>query len=279
MELPGDVLRAERLSRGLRLEDVSTETKIGLHLLQAIEENRFDLLPGGLFTRSFLRQYASALKINDERIFASFDKQFNEAPLPLPPPLPQVSRPKMRFLPTCGWFAITIVLGGAAYGLWQNARAGLQDTNPAPQHHLQQQAQSDAVSPLTPTRRLSTQGPTHIEEPTPLPVPAGGMHIVFTAIEPVWLSVQCDGHQVFAGTLEEKQTKNIDASTKMVALIGNAAGLGVSLNGKELGPIGQHGEVRVLEMTPAGTHIGTRRSANGPIVPEGSESTNTPKQL
>lgn len=278
MELAGDVLRAERLRRGLRLEDVSTKTKIGLHLLQAIEDNRFDLLPGGLFTRSFLRQYANALTMKEESILASFDRQFNEVPLPLPPPLPKSGHPKMRLLPTCGWFAVTVVLGGAAYGLWQNARASLQDSNGYPQHHLHQ-TPSDDGSPIVSSRQLSRQEPAPIEQPTPLPVPASAVHVVFTASEPVWLSVQSDGHEVFTGTMEENQSKNLDASAKMVALIGNAAGLNISLNGRAIGPTGKHGEVRVLEMTEAGIHIGTRGSVNRAIVSEGSEDASTAKQF
>ena len=278
MELAGDVLRAERLRRGLRLEDVSNNTKIGLHLLQAIEDNRFDLLPGGLFNRSFLRQYASSLNLSEERILRSFDKQFNEVPLPLPPPLPKVSHRRMRFLPTCGWLAVTIVVGGAAYGLWQNGRASVQDGSATPQHH-QQQSQPDVVSPRTSSGQLSTLEPQIEPRTPPLAVPASGLHVVFTANEAVWLSVQSDGHEAFTGTLEEKQTKNMDASAKIVARIGNVAGLGISLNGKEIGPIGKHGEVRVLEMTSAGVHIGTRGSAARTTVSEGSEVTNTPKQF
>ena len=278
MELAGDALRAERLRRGLRLEDVSTKTKIGLHLLQAIEDNRFDLLPGGLFTRSFLRQYANALSINEESILASFDRQFNEVSLPLPPPLPKSGRPTMRLLPTCGWFAITVVLGGAAYGLWQNARAGLQDPNASAQHHAHQ-TPSDDVSAIVSSRQQPRQEPPPIEQPTPVPVPASAVHVVFTASEPVWLSVQSDGHEVFTGTIEGNQSKNLDASAKMVALIGNAAGLNISLNGKAIGPTGKHGEVRVLEMTQAGVQIGTRGPANRATVPEASESTDTTKQF
>ena len=278
MELPGEVLRAERLRRGLRLEDVSKKTKIGLHLLQAIEDNRFDLLPGGLFTRSFLRQYASSLNINEERLLESFDKQFNDVPLPLPPPLPKVNHPGMRLLPTCGWFALTIVLGGAAYGLWQNVRASSPDTSATLQRH-QQRVRSDAAAPPTPAKQTPGQESVQTQESTSLPIPARALHVVFTANEPVWLSVQSDGHEAFTGTLEEKQSKNMDASTKMVALIGNAAGLGISLNGKEIGPVGKHGEVRVLEMSPSGIHIGARGSTDRPTVSEGSESTNTPKQF
>lgn len=88
------------------------------------------------------------------------------------------------------------------------------------------------------------------------------MHVVFTAKEPVWLTVKSEGRQVFSGTLDENQNKEIDAAGKIVALVGNTGGLEVSLNGKSIGSIGQHGEVRILELSPDGTHT-TRRGSIG----------------
>ena len=66
----GDTLRRERLRRGLDLDKVAAETKIGRHQLEAIEANQFDRLPGGVFARSFIRQYARLLELDDEEIIA-----------------------------------------------------------------------------------------------------------------------------------------------------------------------------------------------------------------
>ena len=276
MELAGDVLRAERLRRGLRLEDVSAKTKIGLHLLQAIEANRFELLPSGLFQRSFLRQYARALNVKEEQILASFDEQFKEASLPLPPPLPKSSNPKMRFLFTCGWFAVSISLCGAAFGLWQNVRASLQE----PSAKLRRlPTRSDARFQSIGSRLPSREEPIQPLQATSVAGPRAGVHAVFTAKEPVWVSVQSDGSQVFDGTLGGNQTKEMNAATKIVALVGNAAGLNISLNGKDIGPLGQHGEVRVLELTPAGAHAAPRRSTNPATTSEDSKEENVSQQF
>ena len=47
----------------------------------------------------------------------------------------------------------------------------------------------------------------------------------------------------------------VEASGKVRLLIGNAGGLAISLNGKPIGPIGPKGQVRVVELTPAGFQI------------------------
>jgi cytoskeleton protein RodZ len=63
----GEDLRAERLSRGIALEDITEVTKISQRHLIALEQNRFRLLPGGILTKGIVRGYVGAvgLDVND----------------------------------------------------------------------------------------------------------------------------------------------------------------------------------------------------------------------
>ena len=51
-----------RRSRGLTLEEIADATKISLRYLRAIEEGRLAVLPGGVYTANYLRQYAEAIR-------------------------------------------------------------------------------------------------------------------------------------------------------------------------------------------------------------------------
>jgi cytoskeleton protein RodZ len=62
----GDKFRKAREKKGISLDDVSNVTKIGARMLQAIEEENFDQLPGGVFNKGFIRAYAKHLGINDQ---------------------------------------------------------------------------------------------------------------------------------------------------------------------------------------------------------------------
>jgi cytoskeletal protein RodZ len=62
----GNKFRKAREKKNLSLDDVSNVTKIGSRMLQAIEEERFDQLPGGVFNKGFIRAYAKHLGLNDE---------------------------------------------------------------------------------------------------------------------------------------------------------------------------------------------------------------------
>jgi len=68
----GENLRREREMRGVSLEEISTATKISLRFLEAIEREDFSKLPGGIFSRSFIRSYAHYLGLDEERVVAEF---------------------------------------------------------------------------------------------------------------------------------------------------------------------------------------------------------------
>ncbi|HWJ48617.1 MAG TPA: RodZ domain-containing protein [Candidatus Udaeobacter sp.] len=62
----GEKFRKAREKKELSLDDVSNVTKIGTRMLQAIEEEHFDLLPGGVFNKGFIRAYARHLGLDSE---------------------------------------------------------------------------------------------------------------------------------------------------------------------------------------------------------------------
>ena len=68
----GENLRREREMRGVSLEEISSATKISLRFLEAIEREDFAKLPGGIFSRSFIRTYARYLGLDEERVVAEF---------------------------------------------------------------------------------------------------------------------------------------------------------------------------------------------------------------
>ena len=68
----GENLRREREMRGVTLEEIAESTKISTRLLRALERERFSELPGGVFTRSFIRHYADYLGLDTEHVLAEY---------------------------------------------------------------------------------------------------------------------------------------------------------------------------------------------------------------
>ena len=69
----GVSLKRERELRGISLHEIAKTTKISVRFLEAIEKNRFDILPEGVFRKSFIKSYSKYLGMNEEQILHEYD--------------------------------------------------------------------------------------------------------------------------------------------------------------------------------------------------------------
>jgi cytoskeletal protein RodZ len=70
-------LARSRKQEGISLEDIADQTKISLRFLQAIENEEFDKLPGGIFSTSYLKQYAGAIGYDETELLAYYNRKMN----------------------------------------------------------------------------------------------------------------------------------------------------------------------------------------------------------
>jgi cytoskeleton protein RodZ len=170
----GEALRRERLRRNLDLEQISRELKIAPRFLEAIEQEKFDRLPGHVFAKSFVRQYAGLLGLDAEELAAEVQRQF-EPPPEAPaagtraPAAAPIQMPRMAKWETVGdrrasWASslpalamVVIVMLGCAglYTWWQRSRRPA----PAPAQIAQ------AVKQAPP----STPASAPVQQPQPQP--------------------------------------------------------------------------------------------------------------
>src|SRR5512140_3735407 len=68
----GERLRREREMRGITIEEIAEATKIGSRNLRALEDEKFDLLPGGIFNKGFVRAYSKFLGLDEEQAVADY---------------------------------------------------------------------------------------------------------------------------------------------------------------------------------------------------------------
>jgi hypothetical protein len=68
----GTILRQARNRRKVELSEVEAATRIRLRYLRAIEDEEWDVLPGGFYTRGFIRTYASFLGLDGERLVGDY---------------------------------------------------------------------------------------------------------------------------------------------------------------------------------------------------------------
>ena len=76
----GEHLRRERETRGISLDEIVATTKIGRRLLTALEDEQFDLLPGGIFNKAYVRAYAKCVGMDEDATVAEYLQAAHEAP-------------------------------------------------------------------------------------------------------------------------------------------------------------------------------------------------------
>jgi transcriptional regulator with XRE-family HTH domain len=83
----GSTLRQARLRQGLELAEIEARLHIRSKYLAALEEERFELLPGAAYVRGFLRAYADFLGLDSSRLLDEYEDRFPRAEQPeqLPP--------------------------------------------------------------------------------------------------------------------------------------------------------------------------------------------------
>lgn len=174
----GAMLRAERRRRRLTLVQVENESKIRMYYLQAMEDEKFTLLPRGPLAAQMLRSYANYLGLDADSLLREFQESYYTRPIE---PLSSLGKPQLsRRIPRWTVWAAAIVLalgvsGGGIYALDRSGAVSFVDnvrslmvwpasTPAAPESEPAPTAAPSPV-PSTPSA-TSTVAPT----PTELPV-------------------------------------------------------------------------------------------------------------
>lgn len=76
----GEKLKLEREKRKMTLEEISGSTKIGTRMLRALEEDKFNQLPGGIFNKGFVRAYSRCVGLDEDQTVADYLQASGDAP-------------------------------------------------------------------------------------------------------------------------------------------------------------------------------------------------------
>jgi cytoskeleton protein RodZ len=262
----GARLKQEREKQGVTLEDISLTTKIGTRMLQALEDEHFEQLPGGIFNKGFVRAYARYLGIDEQAAVADYLDAIGEGavaqPLPNPEPEPEVADGVAR-LPW-QWLALAlllIALGFAGVNFYSREKEHPQPVShstaatsspapaapgSAPTSAPAAQASSTDRNPQQPANPDAAPAATPPASSQQTLTPAGAFVVVVKAREDSWISIAADGQRVMQDTLIASAEKNVSAQQQVVIRAGNVGALDFFFNGRKLPSQGDYGEVRTL---------------------------------
>ncbi|HEX3744852.1 MAG TPA: helix-turn-helix domain-containing protein [Bryobacteraceae bacterium] len=291
----GETLRRERQKRNLDLPKVAAELKISTRFLDAMEHDDFSKLPGGVFTKSFVRQYAIFLGLNGDELVAEVGHAVE--PPPVDAGLPPKTKPDVPGIelkmgkeswqsvrhgpgPLPSWFraglllVLLMLVCSGVYWWFEKPRHPVSAHETPVPKTAPATAAAQTVTAAAPAPPPAVTGATEVaakpaaasDVAAPPPAatpdvanppanPNATVRVGITANESVWVRADVNGKYAFSGTLQPHETREIDGDGEVTLRLGNAGGATITLNGKPVDDVGPKGQIRTVQFTSGGFQI------------------------
>ena len=240
----GQELKRLREGRGISLHQISDATHIGVRFLQSIEGDTYDILPGGIFNRAFVRKFAAKVGMDEEEALSLYEKQIEESGGEEGPRnnylrAEEFEEKKASF----NWLGTAILLALLGAGLYAATtffknRSALPDVSNVPSPTIAPTATPDAT--MSPTVSPSPgASPAASPEASPaMTPPPGGMMVRLEAVSgECWVSVRPDGLNTRQQLIKAGEPFEFTANEKMFFIsMGNYPALNIKINGRTVNP-------------------------------------------
>jgi cytoskeletal protein RodZ len=223
--------------REISLRDIADRTKISLRYLEAMEDDRFDLLPAPIFAKGFLREYARYVGLSPDEVvnhYLSVQQQgaSEEEGVKKDGTLAgqRPARPKPVRNWTYGLFlvaAVLLLVGLVALLAWyaRHRRENPADVAPPP-----------IAAPAAESAPVAAPLATPEKPKAPLEVT-----LEFTA--PCWVEVMADGKRLLAQEMAQGESLPVEAQQSVQVTLGDAGAAEIQVNGLSFPLNGKPGEV------------------------------------
>jgi cytoskeleton protein RodZ len=264
----GGKLRRARERRGVSLRQISASTKISIGALEALERNDTSKLPGGIFSRAFVRSYAIEVGLDPDETVREFLELFYGEPPPAIAVPARVTEEESSFetqqrIASVLLKLIVISLPLVGVILYFTLRSRPAAVVPLPPTQRTQEV-APAAAPATQRPPPSgTSGVAHPAVPPPArpAEPPGAPPPMVEASEPLklelhpvgpcWVTLTVDGLQVVSRLMQAGERVVHEVREEAVVEVGDAGAFAFTINGRAGRSLGAAGQVRKARITPA----------------------------
>jgi len=252
----GERLKRERELREVSLEEITTATRIGPHFLEALENEEWSKLPGGVFNRGFVRSIARYLGLDEEAFLAEYDVAYGEqVPPRQEPPATRIPAPP-RWVPVALGVALVVLLValviGGIYGLRYLAarrtrKAAMAPTATALPYSENQSSSASIGPPSSPSSASGGHGPG-----TP------ALDLLVSPSAPTHLRIVADGNLLFDTIIHPGENRHFAASDEFEVTVADSGAVLLELNGQAMPPLGLPGSSGTIRLSSQDLRQGSR---------------------
>lgn len=236
MDTPGNILRSEREKQNKSLNGIAKSLKISIEYLQAIEADKYDLLPAEVYTKAYIRLYAESLGLESNYILSLYKIEPETSPIQ-EPETPKEKKP-FSFKPPLIIAAVLIII---ILTVMLSTRREQKPVMDVVSETAEPVTAADKKPDKLPPKVAMEQKPvidvvSETKEPDKL-------SLKVTAVELTWISVSIDGSIRKEWIMRAGEVRTLTASEKFAVTIGNAGGTKLIFNDEDLGELGPRGKV------------------------------------
>jgi cytoskeleton protein RodZ len=266
----GERLREARERQKVTLHAIAEKTNISVRFLDAIEKNQFDKLPGGIFTRGFIRSYATQVGLDPDATVAQFlsdEPGQRDDDIDVAPARTQGDGPALGTLlaAAVGVVVVAVVLLYLLKPDWlglQTAAAPPQESATPATETLPPATTAPAAVPAPATPPAAVTSPTSPGASAPPPAsgsaqssspegPRSPLRLVVAPSGRCWVQVSADGQMKVAREVMSGERLTIDAAERLQIVVGDAGNFAYELNGRAGKPLGAAGRVARATILPS----------------------------
>ena len=245
----GGKLRQARERRGISLRQIAASTKIAAAALDALERNDISKLPGGIFSRAFVRSYAVEVGLDPDETVKEFLERFNQEPPPsaeamaaaIPEEEKQFEHRQRQAVKALAFgAALLVILIVILYFVLRGRSAPPPASTPPPVATEPAPAPVDTAPP-----------PGDAGAPTGSAPLAGQLKLEVHPVSECWVSLTVDGRKLFARVMQPGERESHIVQREAIVDVGDAGAFAFSVNGRPGKPLGDKGQVKTLKLTPA----------------------------
>ena len=250
----GDILRREREKQGLTVADIEKGTSIRGLYIGCIEQGKVEELPGMVYAKGFVRNYAKFLGLDAEAPVQQFAEENGSTFVPVSVE-PETKTRRISLSDVGDESLSQISIGGrsssyasifAKLAVGIIVLAALVGGGAALISAINTPSKEAAAPPPAKTEQAapsSAAAETNTSDEARGTAPAQDVNVSVRLTERCWTEVLVDGKTVFEGLIEEGKTESWQGKDIIVIRAGNAGALDVTANGRKLGKFGKVGEV------------------------------------
>jgi len=260
LETLGEYLKTKRETRNITLEEVSKVTKIRKAILEAFENNRYDLLPPRVFAQGFLKTYASYLGLDESEVVKQYHEALEGRDVKEDKGESGGQKRSIKVLsPTRALVLFTVFV--LALAIWffllpqgekgifvlkksrQKSTAESIKLLPIPKPEIPEQKGEEKVVRKENELDFSGKSADRSVVKEEKEGEAEQMVLRVLSTEITWIKFQLDRDEPFEVLLRPDESFKVKANEKFNLRIGNAGGVELFLNERALGSPGKRGEV------------------------------------